>query len=318
MSNVQPLSTRTVLLLTLICFGLALGQVAVRSVGEQISPLVHSALRSAGACLLLYMWMVVQKIPRSSTDLTVGSPTLFWAILSGIFFGLEFVFLLPGVTLAGAARGTLLIYTTPFFVAIGAHFLLPNDKLTRNKVLGLSCAFLGVALVLYDRLQGPNLSTAYANTDLVKKVEAFGIDPSLTGDIACLLAAFFWSSLTLTVKATSLKTVQPERALMIQLIVSAMVMALAALAFGEPGITQWTWQVAAVLLYGIVIIATVIFLAWLWLMRTVRVTTLHTFTLLTPIFALALAGFLLGEPITPLLLVSVACVSFGIYLVNRP
>jgi drug/metabolite transporter (DMT)-like permease len=46
-------------------------------------------------------------------------------------------------------------------------------------------------------------------------------------------------------------------------------------------------------------------------------TRLAAFTLLTPVFGLLLGALLLGEPITPRLVVALAGVALGIVLVNR-
>lgn len=73
----------------------------------------------------------------------------------------------------------------------------------------------------------------------------------------------------------------------------------------------------AILAYQIVVIASVSYLAWFWLVSRHRATTLHAFTFLTPLFGVAFAHLLLGEPITPALLAALALIAAGIVLVNR-
>jgi len=76
-----------------------------------------------------------------------------WGLLIGVVFALEFVFLYQGLTRTIAARGTVLLYTAPFFVALGGQWLL-GDRLTRARVAGLALAFGGVAVALADRATG--------------------------------------------------------------------------------------------------------------------------------------------------------------------
>jgi drug/metabolite transporter (DMT)-like permease len=311
-SEQNTVKPSTALILVISCALLALGQVAVKSVSDQISPLYHAAFRSAGATLVVVAWMIYRRIKLYEADNTLNA-----GLLAGLFFSLEFIFLFPGITLAGAARGTLLIYSTPFFVAIGAHFLTDNDKLNRNKIIGLTAAFAGVFLVMYDRLTLGNTATALAGNPLYISLSANGFSPGLVGDVFCLLAAFFWASTTLVVKTTKLKSIQPERTLLYQLAVSVPLLFLGAMAMNEQGITKHSAHLYGVLAFGIFIVASLLFVIWFKLMRTNKASTIHAFTLLTPIFAVLFAGLFLNEPITPKLLAAVACVCVGIYMVNK-
>ena len=54
-----------------------------------------------------------------------------------------------------AARGVLFIYSTPFFVALGAHWLFPAERLHGTKIAGLIAAFAGLSLAFADGLRLP-------------------------------------------------------------------------------------------------------------------------------------------------------------------
>jgi drug/metabolite transporter (DMT)-like permease len=60
------------------------------------------------------------------------------------------------------------------------------------------------------------------------------------------------------------------------------------------------------------------YLAWFWLIRHYPPSRLASFTFLTPLFGVLAGGLLLNEPITGGLLLALALVGAGIYLVNRP
>jgi drug/metabolite transporter (DMT)-like permease len=304
----QTLTLRATFLLMGLTLLWALGQVGVKAVGADIAPLTHAAIRSAGASLVLLAWAWYQKINLFERDGSLGN-----GLLVGLLFGFEFVALFPGIVLAGAARGTLLIYTSPFFVALGAHWLLPNEKLKPIKIAGLLAAFFGVGLVLADRLMSTQSTASFP----FKMVLGLKISAGLIGDMLCIVAAMMWAATTLVVKATPIRRAAPIKILLYQIAVSVPILAGAALLMGETGIQHHTIKLYSVLAYGIFVIASASFLTWFWLMPKMSPTTMHTFTLLTPIWAVMLAGLLLDEPITPKLMGAVACVCLGIYCVNK-
>ena len=81
------------------------------------------------------------------------------------------------------------------------------------------------------------------------------------------------------------------------------------------GLPPWAWASIA---FQSVIVAFASYLAWFWLLGHYPATRLASFTLLTPLFGLALGALLLKEPITLRLGIAVIGVCAGIYRVNRP
>ncbi len=96
-----------------------------------------------------------------------------------------------------------------------------------------------------------------------------------------------------------------------------LLVALAA-ATGEPGVTRLTGPIVAAVLYQIVLVAFVSYLIWFWMLTRYPASALHAYTFWTPLFGLLAGWLLLSEPVTPALVLAMACVALGIYLVNRP
>jgi drug/metabolite transporter (DMT)-like permease len=285
-----------------LCAIWALGQVGIKAVGTDISPLFHAGVRSAGASLVLLAWILYKRPQVFKADGSLGL-----GLIIGILFGLEFVFLFKGLTLTSASRGTLLLYTSTFFVAIGAHFFVPSDKLTKQKIAGLSLAFIGVVIAIGPQALAGVGGVAGTSNDA---------NSALVGDIMCLIAAFFWGATTVVVKATRLRSALPEKNLIYQIGVSSVVLLIAAMLFGEKGITTYTPLLLGVLGYGVFVVASASYLAWFWLVSKYKASTLHTFTFLTPLFAILLGALLIGEPVNVSLLASAALIAAGIVLVN--
>jgi drug/metabolite transporter (DMT)-like permease len=280
-------------LLVVLCAVWGVGQVAIKVGNQGISPLYHAALRSAGAALLLWAWSAFRGISLLRLD---GRGA--YAATIAALFALEFACVYWGYLYTTAARGVLFNYAAPFFVALGAHWLFPDDRLHAAKIAGLVAAFVGLTLAFADGLRLPT-------------------HRELLGDGLQLLGAVLWAVTTLVIKAWG-AGVTPHRTLFYQLAGSAAVLTALAAARGEPGITRLDAPVVAAVLYQVLVYAFVSYLAWFWMLSRYPASQLHAYTFWTPLFGLLAGWLLLGEPVTSALVLAMACVALGIALVNRP
>jgi drug/metabolite transporter (DMT)-like permease len=69
-------------------------------------------------------------------------------IVAGVLFGLEFLLIYRGLVWTTATRAVLFIYMAPFFVALGARWFLPGERLGPWQWLGLALSFAGVVLAI--------------------------------------------------------------------------------------------------------------------------------------------------------------------------
>src|SRR5665811_383812 len=134
--------------------------------------------RSTGATVLIAVWAAL-----FGKNLLVDRRRLLDGLVMGSMFAAEFLFLYWGSAFTSASRAVLFVYTSPFWVAIGAHFLLRDDRLTWVKVAGLGLSFAGVGAVFLAPAGG--LQTNH-----------------LIGDGMEVLAAISWALTTLYVKHT--------------------------------------------------------------------------------------------------------------------
>lgn len=92
---------------------------------------------------------------------------VFAVILSGIFLGIHFIVWIKSLELTTIATSVILVTTTPVWVAIASPVLL-KEKITRQVVIGLATAMLGICLLFFmpsiDTLQtGFSTSNAIGN-----------------------------------------------------------------------------------------------------------------------------------------------------------
>ena len=274
----QALDARAIALLLVMCACLAVGQVAIKIANAGISPLLQAGLRSGAAAVLLGLYAWARGVRLFARDGT------FWpGLLVSLFFTAEFALLYPGLKLTTAAHAVILLYTSPFVVALGAHFLIPGDRLTAPKLAGLLLAFAGVATVVLGR----EVATGAASNA-----------PSLLGDLLCLGGAFAWGFLTLTIRASRLKTVTPERVTFMQLALSAPLLVGLSALLGEPGITDPTPQHWAAFAFTVVFVAFFVFTATNWLYMRYPASRVMAFLLLTPVFGVLAGHLILGEALS--------------------
>ncbi|MFM9939814.1 MAG: DMT family transporter [Hyphomicrobiaceae bacterium] len=293
----HTLDALAISLLLLLCVLLAIGQVAIKVANAGISPLLQAGLRSFFAAILLGGFAWARGIKLFARD-GILAP----ALLAGAFFAAEFACLYPGLARTTAAHAVILLYTSPFVVAVGAHFLIPGDRMTSPKVAGLIAAFVGVAVVTLGRSPGATGTQA----------------PTLIGDLLCLAGALAWGLLTLTLRATRLAKVSPERSTFLLLAISAPMLCALSVALGEAGITDPNPRVLAAFAFTVVFVGFVCFTTTNWLLGHYPASKVMAFLLLTPVLGVLAGHVLLGEELGPSLLTGLALVLAGLWLVNRP
>lgn len=292
--ELRPIELSSVALIVLCCMAWGMNQVSVKIAMTSMPPLGQAGLRSFVSMLLLLAWCRYRKIRLMARD---GS---MWPGLAvGMTFAVNFMLMYLGLALTTASRGTLFTYAMPFLVALGAHVLIPGDRLSWTKSAGLVLSFAGLALALSEGLMS-------------------GGSGNLTGDLLCFAAAFTWAGSTLIMRATRLQTVAAEKVLFYQLAVSAPVLAVAAFLKGESPPSFADPVAVAAFLYTAGIVAFASYVLWVWLLSRHPASQVTVFSFLAPIFGAAAGHIVFGDPLTVRFLAALTLVGVGIWLVNRP
>lgn len=269
--------------------------VSIKISNQGLPPLLAATLRSGAVAVLLWAYARLkgEQVRLRGRDLRHG-------VVIGVLFGLDFLFLYWGTTFTHASRAVLFLYTHPFWVAIGAHFLLPNDRLSGAKGAGLILAFAGLVAIFGSR--SATLGPLF-----------------WLGDLMEVGAAIFWGATTLYIKKTLQGShVTHYQTLFTQILYSIPVLA-AAWFFVERGQPlSLTPPVLVAFAYQCLVVALFSYLLWFWMILRFPVSRLAAFTFMTPAFGVILSALVLREPTPPLLLGGLALVAAGIFLVNRP
>ncbi|MFZ2078423.1 MAG: DMT family transporter [Xanthobacteraceae bacterium] len=290
----RPLDATAIAVTIGLCLSWGFNNVAIKLAIHDIPPLIQSSARSVIAAILVGAWTQARGIPLSKRDGTLRA-----GILAGILFALEFLLIYRGLVWTTATRGVLFLYLAPFFVVIGSRWLIPGDHFHVSQWLGLLLSFVGIVIAF-------GLPTPAVDSRQV------------LGDLMLVGGAAAWAATTLTIKASALNRISAEKTLLYQLVVSAPLLGLGAIVFGE----RITGMPSAVALgafaYQTIYVVSITFTIWFVLVVRYSAARLSVFTFLAPLFGVAAGHLVLGEPLTPAFAVAVALVAAGLLLVNRP
>ena len=260
---------------------------------RDLAPFFMAGTRALIAGVCLYIWMRLKGIEAFPSRAIV-----FHGIVVGLLFGGEFGLIYASLKQNLASRVYVLVYTTPFFVALEAHFFLSGDRFTPYKLIGLMLAFGGIVALFIKDFQTVSFSI-------------------LPGDLMALTAGFLWATTTVYLKKYLAHQTQPIQSLFYQVFFSAPFLLILSLLFEDPIITGFSLMTGFSLFYQSIIITFLSFLVWFELIHRYPVSLLHAFSFFTPLFGVMLSGVLiLGEAVTPNVVVALVLISLGMLLVN--
>lgn len=268
----------------------------VKLASRDIAPLFMAGIRSMVAAICLYIWMKAKGLTLFPSRIII-----FHGVVAGLLFGTEFGFIFIGLQYTLASRGYVILYTAPFIAALGAHFFLVEDRFNLWKACGLMLAFGGLVVLF------------------LKNLGTFSFE-ALPGDLLFLIAGTLWGATTVYVKKYLAQRADPLQILFYQLFFSAPFLFVLSLTFEHPVVSGFSLLTAFSLFYQCIIVAFLSYLAWFVLVSRYPVSLLHAFSFFTPVFGVIFSGILiLGEAISPNLILALIMVSLGMVLVNyRP
>lgn len=255
---------------------------AIRLAIDTLPPLLMAATRFLLAGGLLFAW-AARRGDRDGDAL--GWPQWRAAAIvgAGFFLGGN-----GGVVFAEAriASGVaaLLVATLPVWMAL-LTWLFHGERPSRPAMIGLPLGFAGMAL-------------------LVGPVQTSGIDPIGAG--AVVLGSFCWAAASLYSRTAPL----PSRTAVstgMQMLTGGVWLTIAGLASGELGRmdpTRFSTASLGALAYLVVFGSILAFTAYAWLIRNAPISLVSTYAYVNPVVAVGLGWVVLGEPVTPRMLVA--------------
>lgn len=283
---------KIIVLILLVVSLIGAGTVSIKIGLQGFPPLKMAFLRSilglivVGGIGLIYgvsMWLRMVELPR--------------LLLITALQVLHIITLNVGTHHTMASRSTIFFTLYPVFVVLLGHFLLPNDRLTPTKLMGILAAFGGMLVALAPNLQGVSV-TEYLIGDLIVTLSA------------CLLA------FRITLTKLFVQEIYPYRLLVWLLGLSMPFFFVLSYLFEREQPIEWSYASSAALLYQGWVVTGFCFIALTSVLRKYKASKLVVFSFLMPVSGVLFSSLLLGDTLSTNLVAGTGLVAAGIYLVN--
>ncbi len=218
-------------------------------------------------------------------------------MILGVIFAVQIMMLNTSINWTSAAYASVLLNAAPVCINVIAHFFVPGDVLSRQRVIGLVIAFGGVAVSLLGRPDS-----------------VLAPHPLLGNGLAVITAVVIGGRMVYTKHLVD--TIDPIKAMFWQA-AFALPVFLGCAALTEPMMVgPLTTGVLASWIYCSVGVVGIAFIVWVRLLRTNSPAMLAVFVFPTPIFGVLFSALIYGERVSAELLVGVLGVALGILLVT--
>lgn len=214
-----------------------------------------------------------------------------------ILFAAQIAIFNLGVDFTSPAYAVILLNANPLMVNLIGHFFTADDRLTWQRLFGLTAAFAGIAYVVLGR---PDAALA---------------PNPLLGNFLMLLSALLLAA-RLVYTQRLVRGMDPLRLVIWQMALSLPIFLSLAAAFEKPLLQPLRWEPVLAIGYQAVVVAGFCFVAWTALLRKYSAGNMAVFSFSVPIFGVVLAGILFDEAITGRLGAGAAAVALGILIVT--
>lgn len=194
----------------------------------------------------------------------------------------------------------IIIASAPIFTQIASHFLLEGERMNRRMVINSVFAFAGVVLVVY-------------NGQIVLEVNPIG-------DILALIASIAWALYTVFIRKLDMRgytTKFVTRKIFFYGVVTMLPIFIFTPLFPSPASLLLQSSILLPLLFLAVAASFFCFFAWGYIVEKIGAAASARFIYLVPMISMVSAAIILKEPITPLAILGISLILFGVIRGNK-
>jgi drug/metabolite transporter (DMT)-like permease len=262
---------------------------------SEVPPVSFAAMRLIIAILVMVPITIAVRTPLPTKRRD-------WIMIGGtgiLLLGFNYALLNWGMQFVSSGLTAVLQAMTPAFALVFAHYLLPDERITRRKAAGLLLGIAGIATIFWDQL-------------------TFGNAGALTGSITVTLGAVCVALAYVIVRREgrhlhpSVLTSGQMTAAFVPLMIYGWTVE------GNPFELHWTRSALVSAMY--LALAGSVLAAWLnyWLLSRVGAVNLLLMGLIEPIIAIVLGAWFLNESITTRALSGGLLILFSVWLAMAP
>ena len=268
---------------------------AIRVALETVPVLLVAGLRwmTAGVLLCGILLAMGRRLP----PLRMWGPLILLGVLMNIM-GNGFVVFAQQYVASGLTA--VMIATTPFWSALLERMLPSGERFSTRALIGLAIGFSGIVILVWPEMsQGGASGRAFVG-----------------GVIAIQLACIGWVIGTSYARRHELGN-DPFPSTALQMVFSGVMLLSAATVRGDWAELSFTPRTLAAMAYLSVAGSLVAYSAYIYAIQHLRLSLVSMYAYINPIIAVALGTVLLGEPLSPRILLAALLVLAGTWIVGR-
>jgi drug/metabolite transporter (DMT)-like permease len=281
------------MLLVVAIWGLNLSLVKISL--REIPPMPYNGIRLLLAAAILLVWLLLKE--KSLRLRRQDLPTIILLSLSG--YTLYQYLFITGINLTTASNTAVIFGSAPIMISLLSSFF-KHEKIKPLGWLGITLGFVGIYLVISGRAGGFSLSRQ-----------------TWKGDLLLFAAVFLWAHYSVSARPL-LKIYSPLKFTAITMGLGSLmffpfsVQQLQKLQFASISLQAWLCMLCS----GVAALSLAMVL-WFFSVRKVGNSQTAVYSNLQPVLAIVFAHMLLGEAITPTLILGAAVIFTGIYFTRR-
>jgi drug/metabolite transporter (DMT)-like permease len=233
---------------------------------QDASPVTFTALRTFLGALSLFVVLAWRRIPLAPRRLPAVA--LLGLLQTTIFVGLT----VWAVSIGGAGRTAVLVYTMPFWMLMLAWWFL-GERIRGSQWIVAALAFAGLLLI----------------------VEPWGMEGELPGKLPAVVAGVFWAVSAVVAKKLAIRSSDELLSVTAwQMLLGSVPLVIIA-PFISPTPIHWTGSFIAALVYNAVPASALAWLLWLYVLNKLPAGVAGLSMLATPVVGVLAAWVQLGE-----------------------
>lgn len=288
-------STYKIFLIYLIlCFVWGSTWLAIKISIESFPPFISAGLRFFIASFTIFTLMRIR-----GTELQTDEEAIKLYFMMGFFsFVIPFGLVYWAEQFVDSGLASVLFAVYPFFVAIFSFFMIPNEKITLIRIVGMVLGFSGILIIFYDSF-------------------SLKIIDYILGMLAIVISAIMQAFMAVTIKKRG-KYLNPLTMNLIPMMIAGIVMLSVGLLFENFERIIITERGVIAVLYLAVIGSVVTFTSFYWLLKKISVIIMSLIAFITPVVAIILGWLLYGETLSKNHLIGTSLVLIGVLIANLP
>ncbi|MCK4714147.1 MAG: DMT family transporter [Candidatus Aenigmarchaeota archaeon] len=266
----------------------------IKILSNEISPFLFNFLRFGIACLVLLPFVIKQRILPEKKDL------LRISLLGIIGISLYGLLVVIGISLSTATNSSILINSSPLLIAFLAPLLI-GEKTNIKKVMGIVLGFIGAVLVIS---RGPDVLGVMSS-------EYF------FGNILLFSSAFFVAVYSIYNK----RFIQKYGGLgttFYAVLAGTLLLFIMSVVSGDLfQISEVTQNSFLMMSYVAIITTALTWVIWFKSINRIGILNTSSFFFLIPVSGILSSYLILGELLTPFILIGIVLILIGVYIVQK-